>query len=239
MEKVSNQTKKFLIYVAGFRAKHEMAIKPETGRVYEATNDGSFIHIILPEGNKFIVTSPLTDNEGFYCNLIQITADNRAKLNDLTAQDRELVDSYFANVPIRFESPEEVKTFVQGIHKEYVDGEIKMWDDTLKMLATLRALDGMTFRALHTTLCVIDNSLGDKYEADFPEVDLHGLKFMSPHGLGFNVGNAAKYLKRYMTDGFEKSRNPEDLSKAIHYLLFEIARDGYMSANQPPEDDKK
>ena len=44
------------------------------------------------------------------------------------------------------------------------------------------------------------------------------------YGKAFNCGNAAKYLSRYMTEGFPKSNNPDDIKKAIHYLLFELKR---------------
>ena len=43
-------------------------------------------------------------------------------------------------------------------------------------------------------------------------------------GLGFNIGNAAKYLSRYSNKDGEKARNQNDLIKAIHYILFEMKR---------------
>ena len=43
-------------------------------------------------------------------------------------------------------------------------------------------------------------------------------------GLGFNIGNAVKYLSRYINENGEKSRNRLDLIKAIHYILFEMKR---------------
>ncbi len=46
--------------------------------------------------------------------------------------------------------------------------------------------------------------------------------FSEEHSTGFNLGNALKYIDRFMTTGFEKSRNPKDLLKAIHYILFEL-----------------
>ena len=45
-------------------------------------------------------------------------------------------------------------------------------------------------------------------------------------GLGFNLGNAVKYLSRYINESGEKSRNRLDLIKAIHYILFEMRRTG-------------
>jgi len=46
----------------------------------------------------------------------------------------------------------------------------------------------------------------------------------SKHGKYISVFNAVKYLARYSTDGYEKSENPQDLMKAIHYLLIEMNR---------------
>ena len=43
-------------------------------------------------------------------------------------------------------------------------------------------------------------------------------------GLGVNIGNAVKYLSRYVNESGEKSRNRLDLIKAIHYILFEMKR---------------
>ena len=43
-------------------------------------------------------------------------------------------------------------------------------------------------------------------------------------GLGFNIGNATKYLSRYINKSGNKSRNRLDLIKAIHYILFEMKR---------------
>lgn len=40
----------------------------------------------------------------------------------------------------------------------------------------------------------------------------------------FLIGNAAKYLTRYMSEGDEKSGNTTDLLKAIHYLKLELDR---------------
>ena len=38
---------------------------------------------------------------------------------------------------------------------------------------------------------------------------------------GFNLGNARKYLRRYMGEG-QKAANKKDLYKAIHYILMEL-----------------
>jgi hypothetical protein len=55
-------------------------------------------------------------------------------------------------------------------------------------------------------------------------IPTNGVIYSKDHGTGFNIGNASKYLSRYMTKGFDKSENPRDLDKAIHYCMFELAR---------------
>ena len=48
--------------------------------------------------------------------------------------------------------------------------------------------------------------------------------YSAEHGKGVNIFNALKYIQRYMSEGFEKSDNPKDVVKAIHYLIFELTR---------------
>ena len=43
-------------------------------------------------------------------------------------------------------------------------------------------------------------------------------------GIGFNIGNANKYLSRYISNKGEKIKNSNDLLKALHYILFEHSR---------------
>lgn len=45
----------------------------------------------------------------------------------------------------------------------------------------------------------------------------------------FTLLTANKYLARYLASKGEKTRNPEDLKKAIHFILFELE-------NQLPDD---
>lgn len=68
----------------------------------------------------------------------------------------------------------------------------------------------------------------DKYQCS--EVRNEGIIYSPRNGKGFNIGNAVKYLSRYLTTGFEKSENPKDLQKAIHYCLFELTRKSYYNA---------
>ena len=64
--------------------------------------------------------------------------------------------------------------------------------------------------------------LTDKYNKS--SIDCKPIILGPETGLGFNIGNAVKYLSRYINKSGNKSRNRLDLIKAIHYILFEMKR---------------
>lgn len=80
--------------------------------------------------------------------------------------------------------------------------------------------DGLALLLQH-----VASTYSDKYEEAMPMVDNTWLKY-GPGKLpaGHNIGQAVNYLKRYLSEGFEKSYNVDDLKKAAHMILFELAR---------------
>ena len=68
----------------------------------------------------------------------------------------------------------------------------------------------------------VDKCCSGKYNQSV--IDCNPIILGPKTGLGFNIGNAAKYLSRYSNEDGEKSRNRNDLIKAIHYILFEMKR---------------
>ena len=64
--------------------------------------------------------------------------------------------------------------------------------------------------------------LTDKYNKS--SIDCKPVILGPETGLGFNIGNAVKYLSRYINKSGNKARNRSDLIKAIHYILFEMKR---------------
>ena len=64
--------------------------------------------------------------------------------------------------------------------------------------------------------------LTDKYNKS--SIDCKPIILGAETGLGFNIGNATKYLSRYINKSGNKARNRDDLIKAIHYILFEMKR---------------
>lgn len=68
----------------------------------------------------------------------------------------------------------------------------------------------------------VGTTFDDKYQSAM--IDTMEMLNSKEHGKILNVFNAVKYLSRYSTTGFEKSENPQDLMKAIHYILIELNR---------------
>lgn len=80
--------------------------------------------------------------------------------------------------------------------------------------------------AMHKSLTQIIEYLASTYNEKYANSELRneGIIYSPNLGKGFNMGNAAKYIARYITTGFSKSEMPDDLKKAIHYCLFEYTR---------------
>lgn len=78
------------------------------------------------------------------------------------------------------------------------------------------------FLAVSELIEYLASTYDDKYANS--ELRNEGIIYSPNLGKGFNTGNAAKYLSRYITTGFEKSEKPIDLIKIIHYSLFEYIR---------------
>ncbi len=109
--------------------------------------------------------------------------------------------------------------------------------NVIKQLELIREKEPEAFEALSGIVEHIANTYGEKYQAqDVLWVDTKKLLTQSKDGKFSNLHSAGKYVQRYSTTGFDKSENPVDLRKAIHYLLFEIQRkkhiDGLKKSNE-------
>jgi hypothetical protein len=194
---------KSLVYVKSYKSRKSAPVEPENGRVYLAQDDGEYWSLILDEVATFTIHKNLCE---------RITEQNVASY-PFHLEDRELVTSYLS-------TELGIATAVNDIKEE----DIKRRDSISDSLGMILALDGLMGQALEEVLSHVAKSYTDKYEDDgFPLVDIVNLKYNG--GIvssGFNVGNAIKYLKRYLTHGYDKSYNPQDLRKAIQFLLFEL-----------------
>ena len=97
----------------------------------------------------------------------------------------------------------------------------------LAQLELIKEKDSPFYESLMALVLHVSKTYGDKYEATKNAIDMKkyygGCREVAKP---YNIGNACKYISRYDTKGFDKSEQPADLLKAIHYLLFE-----YVSVN--------
>lgn len=87
-----------------------------------------------------------------------------------------------------------------------------------KALDLIFVNDEEFFKELESLVLYLASTYKDKYEDDSRN-PFHPKEFLTKEVTMFNV---SKYLRRYTTSGFEKSNNPKDVLKAIHYLLMEL-----------------
>lgn len=192
------------IFLKNFKPKKDLTFEPLPDAYYDATKDGGYYLIKGPDGTEHALTAGHNDNKYFSCNVDEVITLTQENLQDMLKE----------HVSQARNQMEEDKQMAKDLMAEVIE-----FDTSLALpFANLCDHILQTFQ--------------DKYESDpFPAMDLYGLmRGGSKLGSGFNVGCAAKYLKRYMTEGKEKSYNPEDLLKAIHYLLFEY--DARLNSNE-------
>jgi hypothetical protein len=91
-----------------------------------------------------------------------------------------------------------------------------------KGLVKLAEKDYQFFKQVEGLVNYLARTYDDKYETKEPN-GFHPRELLTKDVCMFN---ASKYLKRYSTKGFEKSNNPNDVLKAIHYLLMNLAYNG-------------
>jgi hypothetical protein len=91
-------------------------------------------------------------------------------------------------------------------------------------LAIMEKEDPEFFDALTKMTNYFGETYGDKYRHSPMGNPGLALLYSKDYGKGANGYNATKYIQRYLSNGFEKSGNPQDIYKAIHYLLFELTR---------------
>ncbi len=211
-----------LLYINKFIPKQPLFAKLKEGKVYKATVEGDS-YLVEHGDTTFLLNGLTTDDDGFYAEVEEITNENRNNFA-YTKQDKMLVFS-------TFDAPK-IMGQLNQIGEQVEHQAEKEINDAFDDLGELCEFDPALFLTFAKVAKYINSTFDDKYEASaFPEIDLTGLMRNSKGGRFFNCGNAAKYLKRYMTDGYAKSNNPDDVYKALHYLLLELDR----RINEEPE----
>lgn len=93
----------------------------------------------------------------------------------------------------------------------------------VEAIKLIRVKEPEMAKAIEDTAIHIGQTYSDKY-ANSP-IETKGLIYWhDDKAKGYNMGQAARYIQRYLTDGFRKSDNPTDLKKGLHYMLFELTR---------------
>lgn len=95
-------------------------------------------------------------------------------------------------------------------------------DFIFESLNKIEKYDPEFYQVLFGLIKYLESTTQDKYSKSL--IDTRSFLYHEDIGFGANILNASKYIGRYATKGFSKSYNPEDLKKAIHYLLFELTR---------------
>lgn len=202
---------KYLVYVKEFKQKQQLEHTLQEGKVYDAKDAGDLMEIECPTGT-FLVHKEHQKGDKFDAEIIKITKDNASEFTYTTEDSERVINSI-------------VRPIIEEAQKQHNEQQNTMMSTMGAHLSEMLIVDSEIVDTLSDVVGYIHHTYSDKYESeDIPAVDLYGLIRHSSHGKGFNVGQALAYLKRYMTDGYEKSNNPLDLYKAIHYLLFEITR---------------
>ena len=181
------------VYIKNFKPKKD--ITPLKDGIYETTKDGEDLLLTGPDGTDYCLKMGANDNEYFSCFVDEVVEITPEGLSNLIKENSE------------------------QMQKE-INADKNFAIDALEEILETDILMVTPFKDLCNHIL---ETYEDKYCSEaFPALDLQGLiSGGTKQGSGFNIGNAAKYLKRYMTDGKDKSYDPKDLLKAIHYLLFE------------------
>lgn len=134
------------------------------------------------------------------------------KTNNVKSNYHQVEDSH-TNDPVEYEiSVSAPDTLVQNIWPSPPE-EPSLTDFDLQIIDILNELREHQLAASR-----------DKYAAADIQLYPSELFMSDAHGKSINIFNAVKYLSRYLSEGFEKSNNRQDVIKAVHYLLFELAR---------------
>lgn len=226
---------------------YHMGGHPIPGRVYRIIQDANNayrLHIGVENNiahHEGLLLNALVGNwPNWECEIVEVTPENFTEF-DLTPEDAgnlvKWIESKNADLDPHVK-PTNVKTHTAedviklldrlDLSEPVQDGTQLLITDEALHFATvadhIREKDKEMFKALVHLLLYVSSCYGDKYEKGgmhnfSKEVCLH-----PELGKGANLFTALKYMQRYISTGFAKSGNSEDILKSSHYLLFELMR---------------
>lgn len=200
--------KHILIYVKKFIPKQELIFTLQAGRVYEGILEDGMLGLVIDHDKIMYFTEGIIDNGNFLLETVVVTKSNYSKLS-FSEKDQPKVEEYIKQTlsSVSSKRKEDKKVALQKLSDDYL---------------AIEFADPEFAGVLREMTTYLRATYKEHYEDDIPLVDISNMIRGSVYGEGFNLGNALKYIKRYMSEGHQKSRNKDDLKKAIHYLLYQL-----------------
>jgi hypothetical protein len=139
-----------------------------------------------------------------------------------TNKDGKIKTSSGQSFPIK-KNPE-VKTKVVQKHS------ISVTDKAIEYLRQIGEAEPEMLVALTDVLKHVSNTYSDKYEGAKNILDTKKQLYHPKRGQIINIYQISRYLQRFMSEGYQKSGNTNDIKKIIHYALFELIRTQLLDA---------
>jgi hypothetical protein len=222
------------------RAGERFNYEPSTGKVYRAIKDkkGGTYRVPLSndtDATEGIIFDKLIDSNAIWtCQIVEVTFDNIKDIKIPNSEVKKLMDwegdpednqrllEWALTPPEELEEDDEYEVILEE------DEDVRSTESALKELMDnyLKVASGRDGVADVTADLIeyLKTTYSDKYTDTSSPLDTKAFTYHPQHGTAVNMFCASKYMQRYMTNGYSKSNNPVDLFKAIHYLLFELAR---------------
>jgi hypothetical protein len=234
------------LYVKSFKHKQlpvaeKFNHEPVVGKIYRVIKDlkGNTYRMVI-EGVRsnsegIIFDKLIDDNYIWEHELVELTFENIAT-TDIPEEEAMKVMKWM-------EHPEDDKKYIKWAFEPYGE-DIPQEDTSLQVTrkvdehpefaevmrgvmnnfkAIIDGQDGVA-DVMVDLMNYLKTTYSDKYEQDGSPISAKRFSYNREYGTGVNMFCASKYIQRYITNGFSKSANPTDLLKAIHYILFELAR---------------
>lgn len=96
--------------------------------------------------------------------------------------------------------------------------------EVIENLNRILEKEPLAFKAIGGIINHIAATYADKYSSGGSTIETKADLYHADKGKIINIYQCKRYLQRYDTQGFNKSENPVDVRKAVHYLVFELTR---------------
>jgi len=225
---------------------------PKPGRVYQVIKDNYYgyrVHVGAennPSGmsgvllgselvgdhdGKWVFDISLLTKENFL-NFNVHEEDTEKLLNWFQTDNKQLRETLEQPVHIvaadedgKFVDPFEANKELSQMVAEFEATELSddRYNQFVESINTIKEKDIDFFDRMCDVINYFASTYSDKYEATSRGTMAKNFMLFSDSP-DVAIFNSFKYLQRYCTTGFEKSRNTKDLYKAVHYILFELQR---------------